>query len=180
MMEFIRGTTDEWYMGAPYTADTPDGSGNQFVFNLYDGSVHTFLAITASGVISFPAYGAGTLTTDASGNITATSDARLKNILGSFNRGVFDLLKIRPVNFRWNKESGNETEGTYSGFTAQNIEAAIPEAVGHMSNGMMTLQDRAILATLVNANRQLFIAVVALALLVVALTFNAITIRLRK
>lgn len=49
MMEFIRGTTDEWYMGTPYTAATPDGTGNQFVFNFYDGTDHTFLSITTAG-----------------------------------------------------------------------------------------------------------------------------------
>jgi hypothetical protein len=71
MMEFIRGATDEWYMGTPYTAATPDGSGNQFVFNYYDGTDHTFFAITAAGVLSFPAYTtAGFLQVNSSGVVS--------------------------------------------------------------------------------------------------------------
>jgi hypothetical protein len=73
IMEFIRGTTDEWYMGTPYTADTPDGSGNQFILNFYDGAVHTFLALSTAGVLSLPAYGAGTLVSDASGHISSST-----------------------------------------------------------------------------------------------------------
>jgi hypothetical protein len=54
MIEFIRGTTDEFYMGTPYTAATPDGSGNQFVIQYYSSSEITLLGLTPSGVLSLP------------------------------------------------------------------------------------------------------------------------------
>jgi len=39
-----------------------------------------------------------------------------------------------------------DTTTAYAGFSAQNVQEAIPEAVGSSSNGYLTLQDRPILA----------------------------------
>ena len=111
--------------------------------------------ISGPGVITFNTYGAGTLSTDASGNITASSDERLKNIQGAFTRGLSDVKKLFPMVYKWNSKSGNETEGVYAGFIAQNVEEAIPEAVGKGSDGMLTLSDRPILAALVNSIKEL-------------------------
>jgi hypothetical protein len=44
----------------------------------------------------------------------------------------------------------------YSGFSAQNIQLAIPEAVATSSNGFLTLSDRPIIATLVNAVKEMY------------------------
>jgi hypothetical protein len=119
------------------------------------GASYTEIARLTTSGIKFNLYGAGTLTTDASGNITATSDERLKNIQGGFTRGLSDLSKIHPILFKWNEKSGNETETSYAGFSAQNMQTAIPEAVGKMANGYLTIQDRAVIAALVNAVNEL-------------------------
>jgi len=107
------------------------------------------------GGSKWSAYGAGTATFDASGNITSVSDERLKDIQGSFTRGLKDLEGISPILYKWNKESGNEIEHTYAGFSAQNIQKNIPEAIGQNPEGYLSLQDRPILATLVNAVKEL-------------------------
>ncbi len=113
----------------------------------------TSLEITIAGGIRFTAYGAGALATDSSGNITATSDERLKDIKGEFRRGLKDLRGIAPILHKWKKSSGNETNGIYAGFSAQNVQKTIPEAVGTMNNAEkhLTLNDRPILAAVVNA-----------------------------
>ena len=111
----------------------------------------TRLTISGAGAIQFTAYGAGALTTDASGNITAVSDMRHKQFRRLFAKGMAELQAIDPIVYKWRPESGMETEHEYVGFSAQNVQESLPEAVGKDSQGYLTLQDRAILAAVVNA-----------------------------
>ena len=111
--------------------------------------------IDASGLMRFHAYGAGTLTTDASGNITATSDERMKNISKFYTSGLSRLSNIKPITYKWKASTKLDTANNYTGFSAQNIQANIPEAVGKMANGNLTIQDRPIMATMVNAINEL-------------------------
>jgi hypothetical protein len=111
--------------------------------------------ISNAGALRLHAYGAGTLVTDASGNVTASSDERLKDVQGSFSRGLSDILNLDPILYKWNGLSGMETSGTYAGFSAQDVQGAIPEAVSTDSRGYLTLQDRPILAASVNAIKEL-------------------------
>ncbi|HYF05773.1 MAG TPA: tail fiber domain-containing protein [Patescibacteria group bacterium] len=113
------------------------------------------MQINGSGNLRLNAYGAGTLVTDASGNVTASSDERLKNITGTFTRGLAEVLELNPIVYTWNTLSGMETATAYSGFSAQNIQAHIPEAVSQDTRGYLTLQDRPLLAALVNAVKEL-------------------------
>ncbi|MBP9765720.1 MAG: tail fiber domain-containing protein, partial [Candidatus Pacebacteria bacterium] len=104
-----------------------------------------------TGTVRFSGFGAGTLQTDSLGNLTVSSDERLKNVSGSYTRSISDILKINPISYHWNATSGLDMNTEYSGFSAQNIQLAIPEAVATSSNGFLSLQDRPILAAVVNA-----------------------------
>ena len=108
-----------------------------------------------NGALRLNTYGAGTLVTDASGNITASSDARLKNVSGMFIRGLDAILKVHPKVFTWKPETGMDPTGVNVGFVAQEIQPAIPESVGVAPDGMLTLSDRPIIAALVNAVKEL-------------------------
>ena len=107
-----------------------------------------------TGTVRFANFGAGTLTTDANGNVSVSSDERLKNITGTFTKGLAALTKIIPIAYRWNEGSGLDTQNIYYGFSAQNIQQAIPEAVGMDKNGFLTLSDRPILAATINAIKE--------------------------
>ena len=125
----------------------------------------------ATGAVRFNAYGAGTLATDSSGNITASSDARLKDVTGTFTRGLADVLKLTPRTYRWNEKSGMDTEDENVGFIAQEVIDAVPEAVGQYRTSevevdgkktkkrekaeLLTLSDRPLIAALVNAVKEL-------------------------
>jgi len=115
----------------------------------------TKLQIDNTGAVQFSTYGAGTLTTDASGNITATSDERLKVISGNFTKGLSEIVSITPIVFKWNGETVYDKVNDYVGFSAQNMELAIPEAVGQNMDGFKTLSDRPLLAAMVNAIKEL-------------------------
>ena len=109
-----------------------------------------------TGTVRFSNFGAGTLQTDASGNLTVSSDERLKNIQGPFATGLDALLNIHPILYHWNASSGFDQTTLYAGFSAQNVQAEIPEAVGVDPNGFLTLSDRPILAAIVNAIQQIW------------------------
>jgi hypothetical protein len=147
----------------------------------------------AAGLVRWGGYGAGALTTDASGNITAASDGRLKDIQREFTKGLHEINKINPVVFKWKEGSGNETESEYTGVIAQDLIAAgLGEAVFTQRlvedteeievggkkeirqktingkpatkrvDGFYTVSDRAIIATLINAIKELNGKIVAL------------------
>jgi hypothetical protein len=113
------------------------------------------LTIKNTGFLQFNQYTTGNLTTDASGNVISSSDENLKHIGGTFNRSLKDLTKIQPIRYHWRSETGWDTESEYIGFSAQNVRASIPEAVTQDKLGRLSLQDRSIIATLVNAVNEL-------------------------
>ena len=109
------------------------------------------IKINSTRTLRFDAYGTGTLTTDASGNVTASSDERLKNIQGDFTRGLEDIQNINPITYKWKSSTGYDSINDYSGFSAQNVQKSIPEAIGVDERGYLTISDRPIVAALVNA-----------------------------
>ncbi|MFH1798841.1 MAG: tail fiber domain-containing protein, partial [Candidatus Omnitrophota bacterium] len=123
--------------------------------NVGIGTTAPSAQLHTTGTLRFAAFGIGTLTSDASGNITAASDERLKNIEGQFSRGLSSILALNPIVYKWNEKSGLETEHIYAGFSAQDVKKAIPEAVGQDNRGFLSLSDRPVIATLVNAVKEL-------------------------
>jgi hypothetical protein len=128
------------------------------------GSTGTVIATPAAAItianssatgIAFNGYGAGAMSTDASGNITATSDENVKDIQGAFTSGLAELMQIKPIRYKWKPSSGMETEHEYAGFGARNVNSIIPLATGQNRDGSLTLQDRALLAACVNAIKEL-------------------------
>jgi parallel beta-helix repeat protein len=132
-----------------------NGGSGASLFEVQPAGVASFSVATGSSGIKFNNYGAGTLSTDASGNITASSDERLKSISGPFQRGLTALHGVAPIVYHWNAKSHLDENTAYAGFSAQNVQKNIPEAVGTGKDGMLTLQDRPIIAALVNAVHEL-------------------------
>lgn len=141
------------------------------------GGVGPTAQLHTTGTVRFAGFGAGTLVTDSSGNVTASSDRRLKNVSGKFTRGLDAIMQIQPKVFTWKPESGMNTEDVNVGFIAQDVQDVIPEAVGTMKTRdveeedaqtgkktkhtkreaaeSLTLSDRPIIAALVNAVKEL-------------------------
>lgn len=131
-------------------------AGRQAVWRSMTTGVTTdVMILNAAGALRLNAYGAGTLTTDASGNITATSDERLKDVKAKFTEGLAALLKIEPITYRWKKETGLDTANDYHGFSAQNVKKAVPGACGKNQDDSLTIQERALMAVVVNAVKEL-------------------------
>lgn len=109
-----------------------------------------------TGSVRFATFGAGTLQTDASGNLSVSSDERLKDIHAAFTDGLDAVLNIEPIVFNWNEASGFDQSTEYIGFSAQNIKSVLPQAVGENADGLLSLSDRGILAAVVNAVREVY------------------------
>ena len=103
----------------------------------------------------FSGYGAGTLTTDSNGFIIVSSDRNLKDIIKPIENVLDRLMDFEPVYFKWNHKTDLDKENVYISTIAQSIEKGFPEAVGHMSDGTLTVQDRAVLAIAIRAIQEL-------------------------
>jgi hypothetical protein len=145
-------------------------------------STHYFIVKTATGAVGYvgigtnapsaqlhttgsvrhAAFGAGTATFDASGNLSSVSDARLKDRIAPLPYGLAAVQQLRPVLFGYTDDSGLERDHLYGGFLAQDVQAVMPHAVGQDAQGYLTLADRPILGAVVQAVQTLAARVEAL------------------
>ncbi|MBL7766826.1 MAG: tail fiber domain-containing protein [Chitinophagaceae bacterium] len=64
------------------------------------------------------------------GSWTVASDARLKNDVKKYSEGLSSLMKINPVKYHYNAESGLNTNIEYVGVIAQELQQVAPYMVG--------------------------------------------------
>jgi len=150
-------------MVAQYTAtDTANNFSSRLIFRTSasaagDGTDN--LEIDDDGTLTFNAYGAGTLSTDANGVVSA-SDARLKNKLADNVPGRDAILALSPTWYEW-KEGTKYSSGLRElGFIAQEVAKVIPEAAPGddsvpVEEKRRNYHDRAIIAALVKHNQEL-------------------------
>lgn len=132
--------------------------GNNLIFRTTaNGTTSNSIRMTIeqSGVINIPNLGASLdVQTDGSSNLITVSDARAKHIHGPVPYGLAEVAQLRPVLF--NYKTDPEGSRVNIGFTAQDVQRVIPEAVGLSGDGeRLGLNSRGILAALVNAVREL-------------------------
>jgi hypothetical protein len=147
---YIGTSSPSTYATSSVTALTIDTNANVGI-----GTSSPTAQFHTTGTVRLAGFGAGALTTDANGNVTASSDERLKNINGGFTRGLADIKQLNPILYHWNAQSKLDGTTQYAGFSAQNVQSAIPEAVDTDPRGYLSLSDRPILAASINAIKEL-------------------------
>jgi len=82
-----------------------------------------------------------------------TSDARLKKDIKDAAYGLPELMKLRPVSYRW-KEGTDDRE--HSGFIAQEVQDVFPNAVrvGSKTGAMLTLDYSSLIPVAIKAIQQ--------------------------
>jgi len=134
----------------------------QILFRV-DKNSYTAMFIGSSGAV-----GIGTLSPDNSlsvnGNADKTgggswgtfSDGRLKNLNGSFNTGLSQVLKIHPVRYRYKADNalGLHDTDEHIGVVAQEVQKVIPEAVTENSKGYLMVNNDPIIWTMLNAIKE--------------------------
>jgi hypothetical protein len=84
------------------------------------------------------------------------SDARLKNLNGSFNPGLSQVLKLNPVRYRYKPGNAMGICDTdeHIGVVAQEVQQVIPEAVTENSQGYLLVNNDPIIWTMLNAIKE--------------------------
>jgi endosialidase-like protein len=65
------------------------------------------------------------------------------------------IEQLNPILYKWNPRPAFDASTTYAGLSAQNVQSAIPEAIGQGKDGFLTLQDRPLIAAVVNAIKEI-------------------------
>jgi hypothetical protein len=84
------------------------------------------------------------------------SDERLKNILNNFEAGLEEILKLQPIKYRYKKDNSINIpdEGVHIGFSAQEVQKVIPEAVNESNEGYLMVDNDPILWAMLNAIKE--------------------------
>ncbi len=84
------------------------------------------------------------------------SDGRLKNLNGSFNSGLRQVLKIQPIRYRYKPDNamGIRDRDEHIGVVAQDVQKVIPEAVTENSRGYLLVNNDPIIWSMVNAIKE--------------------------
>ena len=90
------------------------------------------------------------------GSWVVFSDERLKNVNGTFRRGLADLMRLNPIRFEYRSDNalGLRGDGEYIGFNAQEVLKVIPEAVSESTTGYLQLNNDPIIWTTLNAVKE--------------------------
>jgi hypothetical protein len=89
----------------------------------------------------------------ATGNVTAYSDARLKDNIKPISNALTKLDKISGNTYTRNDLE--DTEKKYAGVIAQEVEAVLPEAVVEVQDGTKAVDYNATIALLIEAVKEL-------------------------
>jgi len=102
-------STAQWYIGS--------NSG------IKGGTTYSTLTATAGGT-----SGGVNLTSGAT-SWTSASDARLKNVTGTYTNALSDIAQLQPVKFTWKSDTENKPQ---VGVLAQSVQSVVPEAIDHI------------------------------------------------
>jgi hypothetical protein len=99
----------------------------------------------------------GTAAKPGGGSWSATSDARLKEQVRPYDEGLSQLLRINPVYFHYNKESGYDNSKEYIGVLAQDLQQVAPYMVNTINRNnkeYLSVDNSAMMYMLINAVKE--------------------------
>ncbi len=87
---------------------------------------------------------------------TTTSDGRLKNVVGTYDRGLAEILRINPIRYTYKKNNalGIVVPGEHIGIIAQDVQKVIPEAITVDSMGYLHYNGDPVIWASVNAIKE--------------------------
>ncbi|MES3005008.1 MAG: tail fiber domain-containing protein [Patescibacteria group bacterium] len=138
-----------------------DGDTSLYMYNAANGLTNYFQSdgpsVIGGGTFAVTnLVSCGGIQTNGSGTMSCTSDERLKDIQSEFTSGLSAINQINPQTYSWKTDSGLYDNGVlYSGFIAQNIQQAIPDAVNTNPSGTLQVNTTTILAAAINAIQEL-------------------------
>lgn len=126
----------------------------------YGASYNYFADPVTIGTSDEPQYTLvvnGTAAKTDGGSWSVLSDARLKNLLGNYDRGLEDIVRLQPVRFTYKEGNHREldSEEEQIGFVAQDVRTIFPEAVSEAKDGYLDFNMHAVNVAMVNAIKEL-------------------------
>jgi hypothetical protein len=151
--------------GKTGTALTVNGSealwytGTYFSWG-YGGSANYFADPVGIGTSSPGSYMLavnGSAAKPGGGSWSVFSDSRLKNLNGSYERGLSEISRLNPVRYSYkeNNELQLPADNECVGLVAQEVQSVIPEAVEENSKGYLMVNNDPIIWAMVNSIKQL-------------------------
>ena len=91
------------------------------------------------------------------GSWSTFSDIRLKDIHGNYQRGLEDIIQLRPVRFNYKPGNAMNLPSTteYVGFIAQEVQKVFPETITETPGGYLEFDIHAVNVAFVNAIKEL-------------------------
>ena len=98
----------------------------------------------------------GSASKPGGGSWSVFSDARLKNIRGKFNTGLNAVMQLQPLRYEYrpNNAMGINSAGEHIGFSAQEVQKVIPQAVTQNESGYLMVNNDPIMWTMLNAIKE--------------------------
>ena len=118
------------------------------------------MVLSSSGnlqVVGLSGTGSRTVTADASGNLSASSDSSLKQEDKTHQiEGLTEILKLQPRAYKWlsDIEIRGEEAVTEIGFFADEVNTIIPSAAPKGTDNLYGFYDRAVIAALVKGMQE--------------------------
>lgn len=99
----------------------------------------------------------GTAAKPGGGSWSVYSDARLKDVKGSYEKGLDEIMKLQPVKFNYKKDNARKlpSDEEYVGFIAQDVQPVFPEAVDEDDEGYLDFNFQSIHVAVINAIKEL-------------------------
>jgi trimeric autotransporter adhesin len=146
---YCNGSETIWYNGS-YFSWGYGGTWNYFGDKIFIGAVAADPGANMLVVNGAAAKPGG-------GSWATWSDSRLKDIQGNYEKGLKEIIELKPVKF--NYKAGNAcnlpSDQNYVGFVAQDVQKVFPEAVSEGKDGYLSLDVNSINVALVNAIKDL-------------------------
>ena len=98
----------------------------------------------------------GTAGKTGGGTWDVFSDNRLKRIRGKYNSGLSAVMRLQPLRYEYKPDNalGLVSEGEHVGFSAQEVQQVIPEAVTTDSSGFLMVKSDPIIWSMLNAIKE--------------------------
>lgn len=86
-----------------------------------------------------------------------SSDRRLKNIHGNYEKGLSEIIALQPIKFSYKKDNTRQlpSDSELVGFVAQDVQEVFPEAVNEGADGYLDFNIHSINVAMVNAIKEL-------------------------
>jgi len=157
-IRFYEGTTDKWHI-----FNNTNAGGLQ-IYNtkgaktaIFAKQSNAYVGIgTTSPTQALHVVG-NAYKTEGGTSWATSSDIRLKNLTGTYDKGLNEIIKLEPVRYIYKKDNPRQlnSETEQVGFVAQEVQKVFPEAVSVGEDGYLDFNIHPINIAFVNAIKEL-------------------------